>query len=1159
LKPSALGETRSAGAYANNIRQQNHYGSTEQVPIIQEKAKRRPSYQTTLIEATSSWIIVCILFLPLLSSLLASEATYSLKQVFQSVDFNMSLSLWDCDALGIEQIPLLSSPSSLMRCLDHDDYHVDFSLDILHSYPFSLLKGIEVLWHVSDLSSEDFQLQSISADIGVIAYRSKVSLMDPAVNISSSEERLLLRLGRSQMNEVFALKDSSEVKLQPHIRITYQRNRLSIAAPSSRLIANFDFIVRIPSPIIIAAETCCLTLWSIFLVYMIGCWILWLGYQLSSPNNDDETLSQGSSFTDNEDIGTSSATRTKTSRYAMIRAEFYYALILLLSAHLCFNPIQLIDDMASMVLMLIFPLDDIKTMHLPQFLSRIGIILSSFASHGMLFAILCILESLRYTDQNDQIASSALVRGYIDSSPINSNHRRRYSSETVEHPPLWQNLPASSTTATALAPVAPESSAMSWYSNQSRDSSGYGLSVARTPSRRLDDDEASTRMVAGARRANHPWSSYWADFIVKKTLYLLLCWTMELLILYLLLSFTPSSSPSSMSVATVIVVSWVDELIYLLWMLWIIIAAAKLNRELSATKYMCSRFQQLVNRVLRFQLTLAILVICCYLILTAKIVNTSIWMNQMLLQIDQLLSRGDWKFVSMLGAVADDSWFMIFAWSYLMMMTLTWIAMISPYRSSSINGKDEHLLHAHHRHSIIALERNLPHHLVAGSSFCLETACKLMETSFQSYFHIKELGSMESNNPQQPLSSSLSSNGELDYDDEELIASKTCIDPRRLGLRLVAQINNPSTRIAGFLGIRQHMDVDPHHASRQVMIICFRGSVRANMAMDMNFQQIPLIELRCESDYWRSLIDEEFHRLHFSSPPPTSRSASPSPEKELPQGISHGEIESLPSMSPAANPPSTFIRCLQAIPILKQSLARVHCGFWNGYASIRAQYHHALIRELLQPFAAAAKMELQFCGHSLGGSLAVFAALDLAMNLKSIRKYLQRYSVNKQQIWNPHLMVYTYGSPRIGNAVFARLLKQHIPDVYRVEVDRDLIARLPLGFGGAFYKHAGNRVLVDSNQVGNLLVKPTLLETRLWTGTISSGGGFASLTHHKLSRYRRCLEACFTDDELREYLRSEMKTLTSHTTSASAEEMRAQRMNMVDWMMHQRGTLAGHV
>jgi hypothetical protein len=78
------------------------------------------------------------------------------------------------------------------------------------------------------------------------------------------------------------------------------------------------------------------------------------------------------------------------------------------------------------------------------------------------------------------------------------------------------------------------------------------------------------------------------------------------------------------------------------------------------------------------------------------------------------------------------------------------------------------------------------------------------------------------------------------------------------------------------------------------------------------------------------------------------------------------------------------------------------------------------------PFNQAAN-SLTICGHSLGGALATLLALDVAgnTNFKSPT-------------------VYTYASPRTGDALFAHTYNQVAPNTYRIANRVDIVPKLPL-------------------------------------------------------------------------------------------------------------------
>jgi pimeloyl-ACP methyl ester carboxylesterase len=66
------------------------------------------------------------------------------------------------------------------------------------------------------------------------------------------------------------------------------------------------------------------------------------------------------------------------------------------------------------------------------------------------------------------------------------------------------------------------------------------------------------------------------------------------------------------------------------------------------------------------------------------------------------------------------------------------------------------------------------------------------------------------------------------------------------------------------------------------------------------------------------------------------------------------------------------------------------------------------------------------CGHSLGGALATLLALDLAANTVF-----------------SHPVVYTYGSPRTGDSLFASTFDQVVTNSYRIENRLDIVPKLP--------------------------------------------------------------------------------------------------------------------
>jgi hypothetical protein len=112
-------------------------------------------------------------------------------------------------------------------------------------------------------------------------------------------------------------------------------------------------------------------------------------------------------------------------------------------------------------------------------------------------------------------------------------------------------------------------------------------------------------------------------------------------------------------------------------------------------------------------------------------------------------------------------------------------------------------------------------------------------------------------------------------------------------------------------------------------------------------------------------------------------------------------------------------------------------GFTDMYESLRVGAAPD------SPAVAKALANLQFphpvssvtiCGHSLGGALATLLALDVAANTAFAEPD-----------------VYTYGSPRTGDLLFAATYDQVVKNSYRVTNRLDVITALPPTFAG--YEH----------------------------------------------------------------------------------------------------------
>ena len=121
-------------------------------------------------------------------------------------------------------------------------------------------------------------------------------------------------------------------------------------------------------------------------------------------------------------------------------------------------------------------------------------------------------------------------------------------------------------------------------------------------------------------------------------------------------------------------------------------------------------------------------------------------------------------------------------------------------------------------------------------------------------------------------------------------------------------------------------------------------------------------------------------------------------------------------------------------PISGQNFGKIHEGFLKNYLRIV----QPLPREVAQTLDP--NIPCYVTGHSLGSSLAILAALDLAINIPQLRQQIQ---------------LYTYASPRVGNPTFARLHAQQVPNSYRVVNLADIFTLVPPTKTVGTYVHVG--------------------------------------------------------------------------------------------------------
>jgi triacylglycerol lipase len=131
----------------------------------------------------------------------------------------------------------------------------------------------------------------------------------------------------------------------------------------------------------------------------------------------------------------------------------------------------------------------------------------------------------------------------------------------------------------------------------------------------------------------------------------------------------------------------------------------------------------------------------------------------------------------------------------------------------------------------------------------------------------------------------------------------------------------------------------------------------------------------------------------------------------------------------------------------------IHAGFYRALEAVWGELAAVLER------MAAGRKNIFFCGHSLGGALAMLAAARWegrggAGNSAAISGSLPRAAT-----W-----MYSFGQPRVGNRAWARWYDARLRQrSFRIVHAEDVVARVPWLLG--MFRHAGTEVFHDAQGV----------------------------------------------------------------------------------------------
>ncbi|KAJ1292319.1 hypothetical protein BS78_02G383500 [Paspalum vaginatum] len=131
--------------------------------------------------------------------------------------------------------------------------------------------------------------------------------------------------------------------------------------------------------------------------------------------------------------------------------------------------------------------------------------------------------------------------------------------------------------------------------------------------------------------------------------------------------------------------------------------------------------------------------------------------------------------------------------------------------------------------------------------------------------------------------------------------------------------------------------------------------------------------------------------------------------------------------------------------------AKVHSGFFYSY-------NNTILRLAITSAVSKARksygdINVIVTGHSMGGAMASFCALDLAMKLGG-----------------DSVQLMTFGQPRVGNAAFASYFAKYVPNTVRVTHGHDIVPHLPPYFSflpQLTYHHFPREVWVQDSD-GNI-------------------------------------------------------------------------------------------
>lgn len=198
-----------------------------------------------------------------------------------------------------------------------------------------------------------------------------------------------------------------------------------------------------------------------------------------------------------------------------------------------------------------------------------------------------------------------------------------------------------------------------------------------------------------------------------------------------------------------------------------------------------------------------------------------------------------------------------------------------------------------------------------------------------------------------------------------------------------------------------------------------------------------------------------------------------------------------------------------AFTVLWSSKIRI----WNSEQEIAKKPG---IKDVLEELLTEKKRPIFITGHSLGGAMAVLGAASCAIELT--------------ETYQPDLIVYTYGQPRVGNDNFNKTLVDHLKGMFRIVNNNDIVPRVPIDFKAKApaldYAHTGKLIYLDTQKKVHLQDLDWWQRTKdQFFGRIQDLGkmGTDGINDHNLSNYINILKGAL--DNHNNIIYVESKTL----------------------------------